>query len=336
MSRKPIRVGIVGVGRVGRDVARILAARQPAFTLVGGCSRDPAHLGQDLGVLSGGPAVGAPVSGSLSALLDQRPEVTLIATTSFLAEVAADIRDCVAAGSNVLVTAEEAAYPWAVDEALADELGQLARERGVTILGGGVNPGLIFDALVLTAAGACPEVAGIAVERHVTFARFSANVLSRLGVGYSADEFATGVREQRVFGHLGFPQSMRVVAGALGRRIDRIDRHIEPIFADAETSAENLTVPAGHTAGVEQHYIAVSEGRPWYDARLIGHIDPGSAGLGARDVIRISGAQDVNLVVDPGFDPQVSSAAVLANSIERLVEASPGWKTVAELPPAHP
>ena len=55
---------------------------------------------------------------------------------------------------HVITTAEEAAQPWAIDAELADALDAAARARGVTVLGAGVNPGFVFDALVLTLAGA--------------------------------------------------------------------------------------------------------------------------------------------------------------------------------------
>jgi hypothetical protein len=65
-------------------------------------------------------------------------------------------------------------------------------------------------------------------------------------------------------------------------------------------------------------------------------VDPGAAGLELRDSIEISGGARIHLEFEPGLDPQVTSASVLANSIPRLVAARPGWVTVAELPPARP
>jgi len=246
-------------------------------------------------------------------VLAAQPTVVLIATTSFLAEVAADLEAAVRAGANALCTAEEAACPWAVDESLADRLDGIAREHGVTILGAGANPGFVFDALVLTAAGAGPDVRHISVERHVNFSRFSAGVLGRLGVGYAPDAFAAGVAEHRIFGHIGFPESMRVVAQAVGRRIQSIDRTIEPIFAERRTSAEHLDVLAGHTAGVRQHYVATVDGEPWFVATLVGHIDPHGAGIPLRDTIEITGTVKIGLTLDPGLDPQMTSASVLVS-----------------------
>ncbi len=329
------RVALVGIGRVGRDVARLLSDRADV-QIVAACSRNPDHRGSDVGTLAGVAPLGVSIGDTLEQALAAQPDVTLIATTSFLDQVADPIALAAGSGSNVLVTAEEAAYPWAVDEEIAGRLDQLARERGVSILGAGANPGFVFDALVLTASGACPDVESISVERRVNFSRFSATVLGRLGVGYDAAGFASGVEDGAIFGHIGFPQSMHVVAGALGRRIDRIEREMTPVFAERDLAAEHLAVPAGRTAGVRQDYVALVDGRPWYRARLTGHVDPSAVGLELRDTIEILGSARVHLELDPGLDPQVTSASVLANSLTRLVAARPGWVTVADLPPARP
>jgi hypothetical protein len=311
---RPLRVAFYGAGQVGTAASAILR-RRGGYDVLG-----PFGRGQrDEALGSGADAV-------------------VIATTSFLAEIAGDVRAAVEAGSNVLTTAEEAASPWANDAATAGRLDALARSRGVTILGGGVNPGFAFDALVLTASGVVPEVESLAVERVVDLSGFGANVLRRLGIAHTAESFEEGRRAGVVTGHVGFPQSMRVVAGGLGVAIDHIDRELEPIFAQAELQASSLTVAAGLTAGFRQRYAAfTADGRVWFEARFTGHVAPAEVGLEPRDSIRIDGPHGgINLAATPGINPQIGSSSVVANSIRRLVDAPPGWVTIADLPPAVP
>src|SRR5262249_19439350 len=122
-------------------------------------------------------------------------DIVVVATTSFLADIAPDLAAAIGAGSNVITTAEEAALPGAVAPSVAAELDRLARARGVSGLGCGINPGLAFDSLVLTAMGVAWDVTSIRVERSVDLSRFSATILRRLGIGYDPDEFATGVEQ---------------------------------------------------------------------------------------------------------------------------------------------
>jgi 2,4-diaminopentanoate dehydrogenase len=311
---KTLRVSFYGAGQVATGAAEILR-RRPGIEVLGPFGRDR----RDTALRSGA-------------------DVVVIATTSFLAAIADDVRDAVEAGSNVMSTAEEAAAPWANDAATANRLDALARSRGVTILGAGVNPGLAFDALVLTACGAVAEVESLLVERVVDLSGFGSTVLRRIGVGHSPLAFEEGRRAGTVTGHIGFPQSMRVVAGGLGVEIAQIEREIEPIFTDTELAASSLTVAPGETAGFRQRYAAtLADGRLWFEALFTGHVVPSRIGLEPRDGITVRGPYGgVNFAATPGINPQTGSASVVANSVRRVVAAPAGWVTVADLPPAMP
>lgn len=263
--------------------------------------------------------------------------VVVIATTSFLSEIADDISWAIESGSNVITTAEEAAYPWATDAETADRLDALARSRGVSILGAGLNPGFAFDALVLTACGAVPEVESLLVERVVDLSGFGEVVLRRIGVGHDRESFERGRHSGAVTGHIGFPQSMRVVAAQLGVRIDHIETKLEPIFAETELLAGGVPVKIGQTAGFRQRYTAMSDGQAWFVAVFTGHVNPAALGEEPRDTIRVDSPSGVvQLQASPGLNPQTASASIIANSIRRIIAAAPGWRTVGELCPAIP
>jgi 4-hydroxy-tetrahydrodipicolinate reductase len=260
----------------------------------------------------------------------------VIATTSFLSDVASDVRAAVESGANVITSAEECAFPWAVDAELADELDELARRHGVTILGAGLNPGFAFDALVAVLSGAVWDVASIRVERVVDLSGFSETILRRLGIGFTSGEFEAGVAEHAIHGHIGFPQSMRTVARKLGVELETIDRRIEPVFGDRTHRARDFETAVGHSAGFRQFYTGVVDGRPWFECVFTGHLEPSAIDVAPLDLIRIEGSTPVQLKIEPGLNPQLGSSAVIANSVRRVVEAAPGWLTVVDLPPAVP
>lgn len=305
-------VAIYGNGQLGNGVATILRSR-PEISV-----RGPAGREQRIPTLRSGA------------------DVVVIATTSFLAEVAADIAEAVRGGSNVICSAEEAAFPWETDRTTAEAIDALAREHGVTVMGSGLNPGFAFDAFVVTATGPTAAVHNITVERTVDLSGFGATVLRRLGIGFSAAEFGAGVANKTIFGHIGFPQSMRVVAGAMGCTIERIDPFIEPVLAT--DALENAAVPVepSTSAGFRQRYVGYVEGRPWFEARFNGHVAPATVGWSPRDEVLISGDPDLRFVIEPGLQPQSGSAAVIANSLGRVLAAPPGWQLTPDLPPARP
>jgi 2,4-diaminopentanoate dehydrogenase len=329
-----ISVALVGVGRLGRDLTKLLAGR-PGVDIVSAWSRDPSHAETDLGDLSGAGRLGVPVSPSLDVVLGAEADVAVIVTTSFLDELAPVIEAAVESQHNVLCSGEETAFPWAIDRELAARLDGLARERQVTVVGSGANPGLIFDTLVSTLALGAPDIDRIRVSRAVDVSRFSATVLGRLGIGYTPEEFEAGREAARIWGHIGFPQSMHVVASSLGLALDRVDGTVEPLYSVRAFSGDHVEVRAGRSAGFVQRYVGVVGGREWFHAELTGHLDPAAVGIELEDRILIEGSVPLSLKVEPGFRAQETSAAVLANSISRIVAAPPGWLTVTELPPSQ-
>lgn len=307
-----VRVGIWGNGQLGSGVAAQLH-RRPDIELIGPVARP------DSGLLSSGA------------------DVVIIATSTFLADVAPDIERALDSGSNVIVSAEEAAFPWAGDAELARRLDAVACERGVTALGTGVNPGFIFDALVLTLTGTGTTPTALHIHRTVDISRFGPVVRGRLGLDFPSDAFDRGVQGGSILGHAGFPQSIRIVADALGVSLSGIDRVIEPVFAETTLTLGGYSIKSGRTVGVRQVYTGNVDDQPWYRATFMGHVAPGSAGLTTRDEIRIeSEAGVVNCLLEPGIPAQSGSASVIANSIDRVIAAAPGWTTVAYLPPAVP
>ena len=307
------QVSIYGAGQLGGGVAGILRSRG-RHQVLGPFDRS-----------------------SRSQALGGGADVVVIATTTRLRDVVDDIALAVASGSNVLVSAEECANPWLVDPAAARALDHAARQAGVTILGAGLNPGLVFDALVLTLLGATPDGVRISVTRTVDLSRFGPAVHGRLGIGYTPQEFAQGVADGQILGHAGFPQSISIVGAALGRTVGSIHPEMEPILATEDiTLPDGRVVKTGLTAGVDQTYQAHDEGDPWYTAHFIGHVQPEQAGLQLSDVITLQGEGSVfqEFRATPCFPAQVGSQHVLANSIDRVLLAPAGWVTVADLPPA--
>jgi hypothetical protein len=307
-----LRVSLYGAGQVGGTLSRLLSSRAGIEVL------GPFRRGERERALRSGA------------------DVVVIATTSFLRDVAPDIRAALEAGSNVITTAEEAAFPWAVAPTLADELDSIAREQGVTVVGCGLNPGFAFDALVATASGVAWAIESIRVERIVDLSGFGPTVLKRIGVGHTIQSFEAGKQLGTVTGHIGFPQSMSMVGRSLGVAIDAIDREITPLVAKRRQPLRELTIEPGMTAGFRQRYLGRASGKPWFECLFTGHVDLAEIGEAPRDEIWIEGPTPVHLTVIPGLNPQVGVPAVLANSLKRLIAAKPGWLTVIDLPPATP
>src|SRR5207237_9016090 len=147
-------------------------------------------------------------------------------------------------GAAVLGPSEERGDPVAGDAGAAARRDRLAADQGVRIIGGGLNPGLVFDALVLTLLGAAPADCTIEVRRTVDIGRFGATVLRRIGIGRGAESFAAGVKRGEILGHAGFPQSMWVVAAAIGLTLERIETELHPLITPSAADVSGRFVVA--------------------------------------------------------------------------------------------
>ena len=159
--------------------------------------------------------------------------------------------------------------------------------------------------------------------------------MRQLGVGWEPEPFRLAVAEKRITGHIGWVESASVVASRVGVTLARTDDHLEAIPATTEISTHALTIKPGESAGFRQHFVGHTADREWYSAEFVGHVDLPAEGLHPQNLIELRGTEPIRAVID-GFSPQSSTAAVVANSIRRVVRAEPGWLTVADLPPASP
>ena len=327
-----IRLVLCGVGGVGRNVAR-LALSRPNLDVVAACSGNPALVGVDVGKLATGEPIGVTVTDRDTALATPA-DVLLIATTSFIAEVSGDIAAGVDAGLNVMCTAEEMGFAWAIDPDFAADIDARARQAGVTVIGAGANPGYIYEVLGLALTGAACRVDRIEVRRVVDLSRFSGTVQRRLGLGFDPDEHAAGVAAGRIYGHIGYPHTMRTFARRFGRSVERFTETIDPIPAPEAIDTVAVPIAAGQSAGFKQvttGYTGTGD-EAWFQATFLGHVDLASIDLAPEDSYNVIGDPDLHAVVRPGFNPQSTTMAVLVNMLPHVVAAPAGLVSTTDLP----
>ena len=332
MVGRMAEIGVIlsGIGGVGKDLTRLLSAR-PGYKLAAAYTRNPELAGRDLGEHAGISSLGVEIVTDRAGALAQPADLLVVATTSFLQDVAEDVRAGIHGGLNVITTAEEAAFPWIIDAQLADELNHLAEAHRVSVIGLGLNPGFVFDALLLTASAVAWDVESIRIRRVVDVSRFSAAVLRRIGIGHTEEEFEAGVAAGSITGHIGFPQTFSLAARCLGRGLDRVEKHLEPFIAKKRIESDNLSVETGETGGFLQRVVGFVDEVSWFEAEFIAHLHLPAVEMNAQDSISIEGYNPIHLTIDPGCNPQLGTVAMLANCIPRVVEAKPDFITVADL-----
>lgn len=329
----PIRVLVLGTGQMGSAMARLVLAR-PGLELAGACARRPGRAGMDLGRAIGlDRELGLPVVHDLAeALAQSHPRVALQATCSRLAEARDEIETLLRHSVRVITIAEEMACPAATDPDAAAALDRLARDRGAALLGTGINPGFVMDLLAIALTGVCAEVRSIRVERINDLSPYGPTVLESQGVGLSPAAFRAGVEAGRVAGHVGFRQSIRLIADALGWAIERIEERREPIVSAVRRETPFVTVEPGQVAGCLHTATAWREGTAAITLVHPQQVRPGLEGVVTGDRIEIDGSPPVRLAGSPEIPGGQGTAALAVNMIPRLLSAAPGLHTMADLP----
>jgi len=301
--------------------------------ITGAIGRNPSKLGKDLGEAAGMKPCGVKISSDAAKVLaEAEANLVLHATGSFFAEVYPELVQAVKAGLNVISIAEEMAEPWSADADLADELDRLAREKGVTVIGTGINPGFVLDALIIAMTGVCFNIKKIEAERINDLSPFGTTVMTTQGVGTTPEEFARGIAEGKIVGHIGFTQSISLIARALGWELDKIVEEKDPIISATKRQTPYVSVEPGMVAGCYHRAFGYRNGEMVISLKHPQQIRPEAEGVETGDYIRIEGTPMVNLSIKPEIPGGIGTIAMAVNMIPAVLAGSPGLKTLVDLP----
>jgi len=328
-----IRVVVLGTGQMGSGIARLIL-QKPALQLVGACARRAERDGIDLGRAIGLDRVlGIPIKIDLTALIEQtQPHIAIQATSSTLENAWEELNTLIEHGVNVISIAEEMAYPAAKSRSKAEQLQQLAVNHGVSVLGTGINPGFVLDLLIITLTGVCAEVESITARRVNDLSPYGPTVLSGQGVGLAPEAFEQGLRDGTVVGHIGFDQSLRMIADALGWELERIEQTREPIISKVRRQTPFVAVEPGQVAGCLHSAKAYRQGRAVISLIHPQQIHPHLEGVETGDSIDIKGAPDLHLEGRPEIPGGQATEALAVNMIPQVLQAAPGLYCMADLP----
>ncbi len=323
--KKKIKVAQFGIGVIGRGVTRILDRKQE-FEIVGAV--DLVNAGQDLGEVAGlGKRLGIKIQAEAETVLKKgKPQVVIHTTSSSLKKVYPEISTLIKGGVNVVSSCEELSFPYQKEPGLAARLDRLAKEKGVTILGTGVNPGFLMDAWPLFMTGVCADVQKVSVSRIQDASKRRIPFQEKIGAGKTREEFESLV-EKGIIRHVGLPESVAMIAAGLGWDLDDITEAIEPIIYRKRVKSDYLTVKPGLVAGVKQ------VGHGWRNGQKVITLNfEASIGAGeSRDSVAISGSPCLDVTIKGGTHGDIATVAILVNAVPMTLNASPGLKTMKDL-----
>lgn len=324
------KVVSVGLGPVGVAIAKVALGRSSQLEVIGAVDPDPKLVGKDLGsVLGRDKPLGIVVQADGKSLY-KKADIVLHATTSFLSKARSQLLELCDEGVDVVTTCEELSYPWYNHAEIARELDSAAKKNDITLLGTGVNPGFVLDALAITLSGACQSVSEVRATRILDATKRRVPFQMKIGIGLTPDKFEENVKTGK-FGHIGLPESLAMTCASLGSEVDKIDQKISPKIATLPLKTEHFgLVETGKVIGLVQDGNAFTK-----DRRIASyHIEMYAGASNPYDEIEIIGVPNISLKIPGGTPGDIATAAIIVNSIPRVIDSPAGLMTVKDLRPA--
>ena len=324
----PIKVMHVGLGPIGIGVVKQVAERK-GFRIVGAVDIDPAKVGRDLGEFAGlsRPLRVRVTDDAKKAVKVGRPDVAVVCTSSSLRKVTPQIEALLRLKVPIVSTTEELAYPTKANMRYARTIHQLAKKSKVAVLGTGVNPGFVMDALPIALTGVCERVDAVRIDRIQDARIRRLPFQQKIGAGLTREQFQKKVADGSVR-HVGLTESVSMIADALGWKVDRITDEIQPKIAASTVSSEFLAVDAGYVCGIVQDGVGYRDGKPVITLHM-------EAYLGAPesyDAIEIDGSPTLRMKMAGGVHGDIATASIVVNSLPRILDVAPGLHTMRDMP----
>jgi hypothetical protein len=197
----------------------------------------------------------------------------------------------------------------------------------VAVLGTGVNPGFVMDALPIALTGVCERVEAVRVDRIQDARIRRLPFQQKIGAGLTREQFQAKVDDGSVR-HVGLAESISMIADALGWKLDRITDDIQPKIATSVVASEFLAVDPGYVCGIVQDGVGYRGTEPIITLHM-------EAYLGAPesyDAVEISGSPALKMKIAGGVHGDIATASIVVNSLSKIREVAPGLHTMRDMP----
>jgi hypothetical protein len=320
------RILHVGLGPLGRRIQSDLAARGPGRA-VAAVDVDVALAGLPLGELCPGAPLDVRVVSGLERIEDwEAIDAAILTTSSDLATCAPALKALAERGVSTVSTCEELLWPWLRHPQLARELDEVARANGAALLGTGVNPGYLMDALPVFLSAPALHVGAVHVWRVQDASIRRVPFQKKIGAGLDRAAFAARVADGSLR-HVGLGESLHFVAASLGWEVERWTESIEPVLAERRLECALGPIEPGRAAGVRQvarGWVRGEERLTFEFQAAIGQPDP-------HDRVRLDSDPPLDLTLAGGVHGDKATSALVLNCIGPLLDAPAGLATMSSI-----
>jgi 4-hydroxy-tetrahydrodipicolinate reductase len=204
---------------------------------------------------------------------------------------------------------------------------QLAKKAGVAVLGTGVNPGFVMDALPIALTGVCERVESLRIDRVQDARIRRLPFQQKIGAGLTREQFQKKVDDGSVR-HVGLAESVSMIADAIGWKLDRVTDDIRPQMATETVASEFLAVDPGFVCGIVQDGIGYSNGVPV----IMLHMEAYLGAPESFDAVEITGSPALKMKIAGGVHGDIATASIVVNSLRKILDVPPGLHTMRDMP----
>ncbi len=322
----PIPVIHFGLGPIGQAIGKTVAD-EPRLISIGAVDIDPHLQHHKLHEICDAELPELPIVGSLADVKAPEGAVVLQATVSKLTQARDQLIEAIARGYNVVSTCEELVWPWDDQPDLARELDEAARKAGVTLLGVGINPGMVMDTLPALIARITSSIDAVYVARYVDVLERRIPLQEKMGLGKDP-AWVQAQLDRGQIGHVGLKSSLQMLAAGLGWELDVVSIESRPIVAEQAIESGLGWIEPGQCIGIRQKAMGYIAGAPRIILELI--MEAGVDG-GSRDETIIDGDQSLHMHLS-GVHGDKATAALIVNQALYVPAMPPGLQTMLSAP----
>ncbi|MEM0053971.1 MAG: dihydrodipicolinate reductase [Nitrososphaeria archaeon] len=325
----PVNVAVYGLGPIGSLIAKKVLEKKD-LSLVAAFDVAPEKVGKDLGdVLQLGNRVGLVVEHDINSetvLKNNNVDIVLHSTSTYLDRIYPQIVRCIKSTADVISTSETLCNPWYRYPELATLIDEMAKKYCVTVLGTGVNPGFIFDTLPATLTSVCTKIEKIHAVRSLDASKRRFSFQKKYGLSLSVDQFNELMNKGQITAHVGYAESIDMLASALGIKLDKIIEGQEPLIASKPLKTDYFNISIGQVSGIHGYGIGYLNNKEFIKIELFAEV-----GREEYEEIRIEGEPSLTWRSN-GTSGDIATAAMVINMIPKVLNAKPGLIRMLDIP----
>src|SRR5262249_1861163 len=126
-------------------------------------------------------------------------------------------------------------------------------------------------------------------------------------------------------------ESIMMIAVAFGWTLSDYQEMIEPVMATKDVTTPFLMAKKGSVAGVNQVGRGFVDGEERITLELVAYVGAPES----HDTVHIEGPPNIRSTIVGGLHGDIATAAIVVNSISRVIAAPPGLLTPNNIPMTH-